>query len=258
MLGDNPGFEQGLVAASIWSGNIPDRFTQLETFGPMGSTLAAFMSGDGEWTGSALGRNGQINPEYVFPWPADWIGTLDTNSPAWTWQAETWSLPTVSDALRGKLDEMYQTLKACVRDLDGAVYKLAKDSDGATLVQHDPRVAGLMPLIGGYDYEHYLVTPLSLHASDRDYYSLPAWNRALAQRISQAGGTARVYVYPGTNHSLQVSQHRWFSPPGTVYGVSRAIARDIALFPGLKPAKLSGNFAPLPLVPKIPIVPILQ
>ena len=59
---------------------------------------------------------------------------------------------------------------------------------------------------------------------------MPSWNHDLAERINAGGGQARVYVYPGTTHSLGVSQHRWFSPEGTGSAVPAALARDLQLF----------------------------
>ena len=62
VAGRNSNFPQSIFAASIWSGNIADRFTQVDTFEAMATTTEAFMSGDGSWTGSATGRNGEVNP----------------------------------------------------------------------------------------------------------------------------------------------------------------------------------------------------
>jgi hypothetical protein len=228
VVGDNPNFPQPLFAASIWAGNIPDRFTQADTFRAMASTPQAFMSGDGRWTGSATGADGSINPDFVFAWPADWIGTLDAS--AWTWQTQSWKLASVRDARQAAYDEMYDTLNHYVRDMQELGYQIASDDSGATVIQHHPEVAKLMPRIGGFLQHQFIDIPLALHISDRDYYSLPAWNHDLAQRLNDAGHYARVYVYPGTTHSLNVSKHRWFSPEGTEAAVAKAIARDDRLF----------------------------
>ena len=230
VAGANPDYPRLLHAASIWAGNIPDRFTQADTFGAMGSSLQAFMSGDGSWTGTATGRDGSVNPDFVFGWPADWIGTIDPNSPEWTWQADTWSTPTVAAARQIKYREMYDALKHYSGDFPGADFSLSRDAAGRTVIQHDPRVAKLMPLVGGFHFHRYIRTPLALQISDRDYYSIPSWNHDLAERIKAGGGQARVYVYPGTTHSLGVSQHRWFSPEGTGSAVPAALARDLQLF----------------------------
>ncbi len=232
VLSGNKRFPQKLVGASIWSGNIPDRFTQANTFGPMGSSLQAFMSGDGSWTGTATGSDGSHNPDFVYPWPADWIGTLDTQSSDWTWQAETWSTPTVAEALQKKYGEMYTTLNRYVRNMSDLEFSLVRNEAGGTTVSHAPDVARLMPTIGGFHYPQHLTTPLLLHISDRDYYSIPAWNTDLAKRINAHGGQARVYIYPGNTHSLTLSDKRWFSPEGSVAGASLALNRDIKLFLG--------------------------
>jgi hypothetical protein len=232
IAGRNPHFPQALIAASLWSGNIPDRFTQADTFGAMASTTQAFMSGDGTWTGSALGKNGKLNPEFIFPWPADWIGTLDTQSDDWTWQAKQWSTPTVAEATQMKYREMYDALNHYVRNMTSVEFKIEKDNAGKTRILHPPEVASTMPKLGGYHYAQYIQTPLALHISDRDYYSIPAWNHELAARIVSAGGQARVYIYPGNTHSLKTSEHAWFSPPGTTEGAPVAINRDSGLFMG--------------------------
>jgi hypothetical protein len=235
VVGHNPAFKNPLHAASIWSGNIADRFTQADTFGPMASTLQAFMSGDGNWTGSAIGKKGEINPDFVFPWPSDWIGTLDTSSSEWNWQAEKWSVPTVREARVQKYREMYDTLNRYVRDLEGLDFTVQTQADGVTAIHHAAPVEATMPNIGGFFKAKYLATPLALQISDRDYYSLPAWNKDLTARINKAGGQAWTFIYPGTNHSLKSSQHHWFSPAGTPDGVAKALARDIQLFGAARP-----------------------
>jgi dienelactone hydrolase len=228
--GSNPRVATPVLAASIWSGNIADRFSQAETFGPMGSTVQAFIAGDGHWTGSAKGRDGTVNPDFVFPWPSHTIGTPDPTSSEWSWQAERWSTPTVREAIEQKYSEMYDTINRYVGNIDDATFSVARDSSGKLLVKHDRRIADVMPRIGGFNQERYLVQPLNLHFSDRDYYSLPSWNKTLANHIQARGGQAEAYEYAGTTHSLRISEHAWFSPPGTRDGVGIAMQRDIALF----------------------------
>lgn len=230
VAGHNPEYPQPLVAASIWSGNIPDRFTQADTFGAMASTTQAFMSGDGSWTGSAIGQNGEINRDFIFPYPADWIGTLDTGSSEWTWQAQQWSTESVCQARETKYAEMYRALNTFVGDMAGVEFSMSRDDNGRTVVHHDPDVAKTMPALGGYHFPNYVDVPLALHISDRDYYSLPEWNHGLAERITAHGGSARVYTYPGNTHSLKLSKHSWFSPPGSVQGAPTALDRDVQLF----------------------------
>ncbi len=228
--GHNPRYPQKLFSASLWCGNIPDRFTQADTFGAMASTTQAFLSGDGTWTGSARGKNGKLNRDFIFPWPADWIGTLDTRSEEWTWQARQWSTPTVAAARKAKYEEMYAAINRYVNDMRDVGFSMERDANGRSTARHAPTVAAIMPTLGGFHYAGYMEAPLALHISDRDYYSLPAWNQDLAERIHQRGGEARVYIYPGNTHALKRSKHRWFSPEGTVPGAPIALARDTRLF----------------------------
>jgi hypothetical protein len=230
VAGNNKAFPQSVTAASIWSGNIADRFTQADTFEAMASTTEAFMSGDGSWTGSAVGQEGEVNPEFIFAWPADWIGTVDTGSKEWTWQAKQWSTASVFGARNRKYREMYDALNRYVKDLAHVNFNIVKDSTGRTHVIHDPLVAPVKHALGGFHFAKHIDTPLALHVSDRDYYSFPDWNQDLAERINSAGGKARVYIYPGNTHALQKSDKTWFSPPGTEAGANHALERDTALF----------------------------
>ncbi len=232
VAGHNPNFSQAIFSASLWSGNIPDRFTQADTFGAMASTTQAFMSGDGSWSGSALGKNNELNPDFIFAWPSDWIGTLNTQSPDWTWQAEQWSTASVAEARQIKYNEMYTALNDYVRDMADVSFTMKTSSSGQSFAAHAPAVEAIMPKLGGYNYAQYIQTPLALHISDKDYYSMPAWNHDLAARINRAGGQAKVYIYPGNTHSLKTSKHSWFSPPGTVDGAPVALGRDRKLFTG--------------------------
>ncbi|RMA82466.1 alpha/beta hydrolase family protein [Umboniibacter marinipuniceus] len=216
-------------ASSIWSGCIADRFTQAETYGPMSNSREAFLSGDGTWTGSAVGERGEINPNFVFAWPADWIGTLEVDSDAWSWQDDTWKLSMLA-SFKDRYETMYQTLRDHFADLEDVSYQLSSNSDGKINATHHPRVAERLLEIGGFHQARRLSTPITFNISDRDYYSLPAWNLALTDRINDAGGDAKVNIYTGTTHGLGVSEHTWFSPEGTKSAVSTALAADIALF----------------------------
>ncbi len=222
-------------AASIWSGNIPDRFTQANTFGAMASSLQAFMSGDGSWTGSALGQDGSLNPDFIFAWPADWIGTLDTSSEDWTWQIEQWDSASVEAATAGKYQEMYNTLNSLVRDTDSAAFEIGRTETGKLQITHSQEIVKAMNAIGGFGAERYLSEPLALHFSDRDYYSFPAWNKGLSERVNNIGGQSYSFEYPGNTHSLKRSSHLWFSPTGTEDGYKQAIQRDLLLFSGQDP-----------------------
>ena len=217
-------------SGSIWSGCFGPRFEQAEIYGPMASTLEAFMSGDGQWTGSATGSDGTVNPNFIFGFPSDWIGTVDPDSADWTWQAETWSTPTVAAALQSKYSEMYEAVNTFVSDINNASFEIVTDETGKAVVQHDPRLAQAMQGIGGWNYEKYLSEALHFHHSDQDYYSPSRWNAKLSSRINAAGGHSVDYVYPRNNHSLLISQYDWFSDGEVIEGIGYMLERDLALF----------------------------
>ena len=187
------------------------------------------MSGDGNWTGSAIGRDGSVNPNFVFAWPPDWIGTLDTNSPEWTWQADNWKLKSVADSLQIKFSQMYDAVNENVADINDADFEIVIKNDGKAEVRHDSRIVEAMYKIGAYNSEQYLREPLLFHHSDQDYYSIPEWNAELSTRINAAGGNGIDYSYRGNTHSLTVSKHEWFSRKGTIEGLDIMIKRDLDL-----------------------------
>ena len=228
--GEGSSIKNSFSAASIWSGNIPGRFTQLETFAPMASTLQAFVSGDGSWTGTAKGQDGSINPNFIFPWPSDFIGTLDTSSPDWTWQSEQWAEPNVESVVRSRYKIMYDRISAQVDDLEALYISIRTDDDGKVIIKHPPKFEQQMLAIGGFNAVAFLTEPLVLHYSDRDYYSMPSWNLDLAKRITQQGGKAQTFIYNGNTHGLKRSQYSWFSADDTTDGFPQAIKRDILLF----------------------------
>lgn len=232
VAGEGSGVRSSIASGSIWAGCFPSRFTQLETYGPMQATVEAFFAGDGTWTGTATGRDGRVNPNFVFGWPPDWIETVDRASPTWTWQVETWSVPTVVEVLRQKYGEMYAILNRNVANLRDARVEVTVDTNGRAVVRHDSRVAEAMGRIGGFDYPQYLTEPLALHYSDQDFYSTPAWNENLSRRINAAGGRSIPYVYPGNTHGLEKSGRSWFSGPDVVPGFTRMLERDVAFFRG--------------------------
>jgi pimeloyl-ACP methyl ester carboxylesterase len=236
IAGEGSSVENNFFAASIWSGNIPSRLTQLETFWPMQTSPEAFLSGDGSWNGTAIGADGSINPNFVFGYPPDWIGTIDLDD--WTWQKENWSNVTVADALAAKLEQMYSTVNTYVIDMPTVVFDLEAAPGVKTTVAHDAFLIEGMSQIGAFDQEQYLTEALALHHSDRDFYSLPEWNADLCRRADLAGGLCFDFTYPGNTHSLQISAHEWFSPPGSVAGFLFAIQRDIALFSGHDPSEI--------------------
>ena len=232
IAGEDSSVENNFFAASIWSGNIPSRLTQLDTFWPMQTSPEAFLSGDGTWNGTAVGADGSVNPNFVFGYPPDWIGTIDVDE--WTWQEENWSNATVADALVAKLEQMYSAVNTYVIDMPTAAFELEAIPGTKTTVAHDASIIEGMSQIGAFNQEQYLSETLALHHSDRDFYSLPEWNADLCERANQAGGLCFDFTYPGNTHSLQISEHEWFSPPGSFSGFLLAIQRDIALFSGLE------------------------
>jgi hypothetical protein len=227
--GEGSAVRNAITTSSIWSGCFGSRFDQVHVYGPMAMTLEAFMSGDGTWTGSATGRDGAVNPNFVFAWPPDWIGTLDTQSPDWTWQPQTWNLGSVAEALQVKFGEMYDATNANVADIENASFEITTAADGRALVAHDERISRAMRDIGAYNSELYLTEPLLLHHSDQDYYSPPSWNADLSARINAAGGHAVDHTYTGNTHSLLVSEHEWFSGPDTIAGFELMLERDLKL-----------------------------
>lgn len=230
--GEGAPLDVRFASASITAGCFAPRLDQLALYAPMGATLEAFMSGDGTWTGSAVGRDGSVNPDFVFPWPSDWIGTLDVNSDAWSWQPEVWSAPSVEAALRDKAGELYAALNHHVDGFEGVTFSMARDGQGRAVIEHDPRVPEVLSRLGAFQHHSWLTEPLHLHYSDQDYYSIPPWNEGLARRINKAGGQAAAFAYPANTHGLRVSAHRWFSPGEVQAGFTQALGRDIALFRG--------------------------
>jgi dienelactone hydrolase len=227
--GEGSTLMNAVSSGSLWSGCFGTRFDQVQTYGPMMSTIEAFVSGDGTWTGSAVGRDGSINPNFVFAWPPDWIGTVDTDSLDWTWQANYWKLKTVAEALQMKFSQMYDAVNKNAQDINDAAFEIVILDDGKVEVIHDPRIVSAMYAIGAYNSEQYLTEPLLLHHSDQDYYSIPDWNADLSARINASGGNSRDYKYTGNTHSLLVSQHEWFNKEGIVEGFGTMIERDLDL-----------------------------
>ena len=228
IAGEESKVDNAIHAASIWSGNIPSRLVQLETFWPMQASQQAFMSGDGSWNGTAVGSNGSVNPHLVFGYPADWIETVDTEQ--WTWQNDVWVEATVADALEVKLKQMYEAVNTFVIGSPDAQFTIDRHDGKKATINHEAWVEEGLRQIGGFEYQQYLSEALNLHHSDRDFYSLPEWNRDLCERINEAAGECVDYSYSGNTHSLRVSQHDWFSPAGSTDGFSLAIQRDIELF----------------------------
>lgn len=216
-------------AASIMSGTFPDRFTQVETFRPMAETPQAFLSGDGTWTGTASGRNGRVNPHFIFAWPSDSIENPDPAT--WTWQKQTYAKSTVREVVEAGYSEMYRHLNGQVDDLRDSRFSVTGDNSAkGYAVNHDPRVTSIMQRLGAFRSDRLITARLSLHFPDRDYYSLPAWNRALCDRIVRSGGKCTAYEYVGNTHLLRLSANSWFSPAGSREAYQQIIERDLLLF----------------------------
>ncbi len=219
-----------IQAASIWAGCFASRLEQAAFYGPMQDTAMAFTAGDGRWNGSATAADGRRNADFVFAYPSDLI--VDPSPADWTWQTDSWHLPTVEASLNKTYSDMYARYRTGIADLADINFRLERDDQGSLEVVHAAGLARQLERIGGYHAAHYLTEPINLHHSDRDFYSPPAWNANLATRVNAAGGRVRDFIYPGTTHSLSVSSEAWFSPAGTVEGRETMIARDIALFSG--------------------------
>lgn len=230
VAGENSALATPIQAASIWAGCFASRFEQAALYGPMQDTAMAFTAGDGRWNGSATAADGRRNADFVFAYPSDLI--VNPSPADWTWQADSWHLPTVETSLNKTYSDMYARYRAGIADLVDIKYTLERDLEGSLVVVHAAGLARQLEQIGGYHAAHYLTEPINLHHSDRDFYSPPAWNANLATRVNVAGGRLRDFVYPGTTHSLSVSSEAWFSPAGTVDGRATMLARDIALFSG--------------------------
>jgi dienelactone hydrolase len=218
------------AAGSIWSGTFPGRLTQAATYNAVETTSEAFVSGDGTWNSTAIGADGAINENFIFGYPADWIRTPDVSK--WTWQRKVWFNPSVLVANEQKFDEMYSTLNRYVHDIHAASYVQVRTADGKVAIVHDPMIVEALKHIGGFEREDLLTMPISLHHSDRDFYSWPAWNSDLCARVNLNKGNCHDFLYPGNTHMLKLSDRRWFSPETSRAGFSSAIARDVELFRG--------------------------
>jgi hypothetical protein len=196
----------------------------------MGSSTEAFLSGDGTWTASAIGKNGEINHNFLYPYPAGWIGTPDNSQDNWTWQKESWSTPTVKVAVDKKLQQMYQTFNRHVADIENASYHIEDNEGKGINIVHDSKVSDYLSAMDAFKYPQFLSEKLALHHSDRDYYSPSVWNKKLAQQVNQHGGSVVDYEYIGNTHSMLVSPHTWFSPEGTISGFNQMMQRNISLF----------------------------
>ena len=223
-------------AASFWAGCFPPRDTQFRAYSPMEKTPEAFLSGDGSWNGTAVGINGEVNPNFVFGYPPDWIGTPHPEE--WTWQKDAWSTATVQQLMELRLQTMYGAINSHVTEISDAKYELRSEPDGSFTIVHDRRVSRALAGIDAFDMEEFLTERIALQHSDRDFYSFPEWNADLCKRINAAGGECHDFEYAENTHSLGVSEHSWFSSDKAVAGFPLAIQRDITLFNGDDPGDL--------------------
>ncbi|XXK58978.1 alpha/beta hydrolase family protein [Porticoccaceae bacterium nBUS_09] len=240
-VGEGAASGLSVSGASIWSGTFPDRFTQLRSYHAMATSPEAFLSGDGTWTGSAESSDGQVNTNFVFGYPPEWIENPDP--PAWTWQSDTWYSNSVKAAVVVKLDQMYSAINDNVDDISDASYQINDLADGSFEVTHDLLIESGLAEIGGYGPNQwmYITELLNLHFSNRDYYSWPVWNETLCDEAARNGSDCHSFLYGGNTHSLGISDRVWFSGPSDVAGYDYMIERDIDLFSGDDP-----NLVPYP------------
>lgn len=204
------------IHSALWSGTFLPRLTALERMMPVGLTAEAFLSGDGSWTGTAVGKDGVENPNFIFGYPPDWIE--DPNPDNWTWQKNSWTEPNVTSAINKVTGKMYTDLSENVEGFESLRFKILDQPELPLSVQHDPRITEGFSKIGGYNYEEFLQEPITLHVPERDHYSQVSWNENLCKRITNMGGSCEVIIYPDNNHSMRASSHSWFSPEGTADG----------------------------------------
>ncbi|MEP3891886.1 MAG: hypothetical protein ABJN69_15630 [Hellea sp.] len=222
------------VQSALWSGAFLPRLRALEEMMPVTLTPEAFLSGDGSWTGTAIGKDGSVNPNFIFGYPPDWIETADTE--AWTWQKETWSEPSVASATQSEARKMYQELQDHVSDLAGIKLEFENKGSGLGLI-HDSIITNTFANIGAYNFEHYLTESVELHVPDKDHYSQVSWNQELCSRMNVAGGDCEIVIYPNNNHSLRASPHEWFSPKGTPDGYPIMVDNLVLKFNNMEPQK---------------------
>lgn len=231
-----------VYAASIWSGCFPDRITQLNTYGPMENTWEAFKAGSQdafEWNGTAVGSDGSTNPNFVFGYPPEWIGTVDPSK--WDWQKDEF-VHTYKDIILKKTMEMYDTFNNYFGDGKNVTFSLNTDASGKVTITHDPAVLQATAAMSAFNYPEYFVgEKLILNHSDEDMYSMAAWNADLTRRITAKGGYCINFVYPANTHELNASDNAWYNHNGkyTVSGRPYAIKRDIALFDGSDPTQIA-------------------
>ncbi|TRX56769.1 alpha/beta hydrolase [Thalassomonas sp. M1454] len=228
--GEGSTIETPFNAGAIWAGCFLPPLEQALLYGPMGNTTEAFLSGDGTWTASAIGKNGEINPNFRFAYPPDWIGTPDNSNNDWSWQKDNWAEESVKASLTKRFNIMYNTLNEHVTAFNDVNYSVSIDTEGKVEFVNDPQVYEQYQNIGGFNFPEYLTEPLALHHSDRDYYSPSIWNKRLVSKINAVGGNASSFEYIGNTHSLSISDKPWFSPKGSKSGFKEMVTRNAKLF----------------------------
>jgi hypothetical protein len=237
IAGEDSGVKNEWAAASFWAGCFPSRETQFRTYSPMEKTAEAFLSGDGSWNGTAVSANGEVNRNFVFGYPPDWIGTPHPNS--WTWQNDVWSTASVEQLLELRLQTMYNAINSQVAEISNAKFEVRSEPDGRFAIIHDQRISDALSRVDAFDMEEFLTERIALQHSDRDFYSFPEWNADLCKRVNAAGGECHDFEYTENTHSLGVSEHSWFSSENAVAGFQLATQRDIALFTGNDPDQIN-------------------
>lgn len=131
-----------------------------------------------------------------------------------TWEVEDfWG--TIEEGLAEKKRQMYDTVKRYVLDQANA------DPDTNSLVE-------IMATLDASKHLHYINVPLDLHYSDRDHFSIPAWNESIIRAFRAVGGIGNAYLYRGNSHELRVVTG--WSPAGTIPGWETAVSRTLARF----------------------------
>ena len=210
-----------LAGVSIWAGTFMDRLVQMGVHAPMQSVSEAYLAGDGTWTGSAVGADGRVNPNFVFGYP-------DPRTDLQPGPAKREA--TVEGVIRARLTEMYATLNRYVADQAGLTFAIRKDGNSGFAVIHDRKVVDAYKRLGGYSALREISVPVALHFSDHDYSSIPSWNEAVCRQMTEAGGHCTAFVYPGNTHELGLSKASWFSPPGSTAGFQEMVRRDLEQF----------------------------
>ena len=226
IAGEQSSVKNTIASASIFSGCFLPRLVQGGFYGAMAASPEAFMSGDGTWTKTAAGKNGEINPNFQFPYPPDWINTVDPDT--WSWQKDVWSISTVELAFINKYNQMYEILHT--NKLTTSNYTLMTDTSGKVSVEHPTDIKDAYFKMDAINYPQFLSEPLTLHYSDRDYYSPPFWNKKLAYSLTSINSKVALFEYEGNTHSLTISPHKWFSQDYNQQGINKVITHDLKWF----------------------------